>query len=352
MIIRFLLIVLMAIALRPTETQAQQEAADLIAYAKGEIATLNDGILFAEQQLSDWEQQILLQERNGSGLEDIDRQIAATQKQVLSHPLLPRDAPECDDLWAEMAFNFPINLAVAQNCIQNMVPTALLPESLECSNLRWTSKPDGQIVLAGHVSKDSDVTFLQRKYGPLTTAEISAKPWPVCGALVALDVPMTSQDKPVMQMLNGSNRIRFNESLAFQVKTPDFFAFVYISYLQADGSVVNLTPRRRPLRTQSPPNTVLHFGDGREGRQTYLASAPAGPEAIIAIAARSPIAELEALEVGASGQYWMRSGTAGLVPVDQGAFIKLIEDGLADRADNGSKAREMSAELLHITVVP
>jgi hypothetical protein len=93
------------------------------------------------------------------------------------------------------------------------------------------------------------------------------------------------------------------------------------------------------------------FGDGRQGRQKFTVQPPAGSEAIIVIAARSPIIQLEELENGGSGQFSMPvSAESAAATADDRYFLTALRAGLADRPDELSLPREISAAVLHLTI--
>jgi hypothetical protein len=126
-----------------------------------------------------------------------------------------------------------------------------------------------------------------------------------------------------------------------------------VVYLQADGTAVNLVPRRGPIRQQLAPGTVLKFGDGKEGRQKFKASAPAGTEAIIAIAARSPLRQLEALESAGNGQFRMPAGERGEeepAGIQDRLYLSLLRTALNDNPDPKQAAREVTADVANINV--
>lgn len=182
-----------------------------------------------------------------------------------------------------------------------------------------------------------------------------AKPWPVCEALETLAVPLAASSLPAIQTTSGRSTFHFGETVSLTVTAPDFPSFLYLVYLQADGKVVNLLPRRGGMRQQTPPRMTLTFGDGEQGRTRFRAGPPQGTEMVIAIGARSPIAELEALEMDAP-IYQVAVSTKN--PVDQSesppdrAFLSALRTGLLSRPDPNMLAREVSAAVLHLTIEP
>ena len=182
---------------------------------------------------------------------------------------------------------------------------------------------------------------------------MAVRPWPVCEALLTLDGPLAASSRPTISVDGGSDKVKFGDVLGFSVTTPDFPSFLYVVYLQADGTVVNLVPRRGPIRRQFGPRTVLKFGDGKEGRQKFRVGAPAGAETIVAIAARSPLAQLEALETGGNGQFRMQVSqhdAPGENSAQDRLYLSFLRATLSERPDQQQSAREVAAEVLHVTV--
>jgi len=189
----------------------------------------------------------------------------------------------------------------------------------------------------------------------VTCEKPDAHPWPVCEALETLAQPLHAASLPRLVTTSGKTTLHYNETMGLTVSAPDFPSFLYLVYLQADGKAVNLLPRRGQMRQQTPPGTVLTFGDGQEGRARFKVSPPSGTEAVIAIAARSPIAELEALEN--DGAIY-KVAAAVKNPLDNSdsppdrAFLSALRTGLMSRPDQTALPREVAAAVLHLTVEP
>lgn len=313
----------------------------------GTVSALRADIFDAERRLNEWESSLGSAARPvGAGVQGQPSRLATD---IARHPLVLTAKPLCKDAFQELVVeNIPARVNVIDRCIDDITPRIRFDTPLECATLHWVLGADGQLRLQGYVQGEQDRDGLASTYGAQTVAAVTAKPFPACAALEALELPLSSNAKPGLRLLSNKTRVAFNESLAFEVKTPDFYSYVYIVYLQADGAVVNLTPRIGQLRRQHQPGSTILFGDGSSGRQLYTASAPAGSEAIIAVTSRSPIDSLDTLEIGPSGQFAL-SANGGLL--DQAGFLQLLRQGMEEE-HQGSGNREISAEVLHITVVP
>ncbi|MEM6824512.1 MAG: hypothetical protein AAF566_05320 [Pseudomonadota bacterium] len=333
----------------------------LIVDANRQILEMESALDEAEAKMAAWETE-LSRASSGSFSRQRFGNTGATDEtsgdlgaQIADHPGVAFAQGACrDDLLAlgKTAFRESAiaRVSSAVDCAATLAPRVRIDLPFECASLFWAEDQSGSLFLTGHVQHEADLTALQTRFGRQLTSQVVARPFPVCSALEALELPLTSQNKPSIRMLAGKSRVAYNESLAFEVITPDFFAFVYLAYLQADGTVVNLLPRRNLIRKQHPPRSVLRFGDGLEGRQLYTAASPAGTEAIISIASRSPIEALETLEQGAAGQYFAADGRSRAI--DQGVFLDLLNSSIDVEFKAGAGQREISAEVLHLTVVP
>lgn len=222
-----------------------------------------------------------------------------------------------------------------------------------CSQVGPDSDPKLDHVLTGFVGTADELAALRKEFGPERTASVSVRPWPVCEALLTLNEPLHAASRPQIAMLGGTDRVAFGGNLGFTVTTPNFPSFLYVVYLQADGTVVNLVPRRGPIREQLAPGTVLRFGDGAEGRQRFRASPPAGTEAVIAIAARSPMQQLEDLESGGNAQFRLvasEAGAAAAEPANDRLYLSQLRTAMAEKIKTDVLEREVTAGIMHLTV--
>jgi len=221
-----------------------------------------------------------------------------------------------------------------------------------CSSLYVTEEPpNGMPLLGGFVSSQESLAKLRSEFPPEQIRKVAVRPWPVCEVLKTLDRPLTEPSRPSIRLLGGYADLAYGDSLAFEVTAPDFASFLYIIYLQADGTVVNLLPRRGPVRRQVGFGESFIYGDGRQGRQRYTVQPPAGSEAIVVIAAHSPIAQLDELEGENGGQFSMPvSAQGGASIADDRFFLTALRAGLAERPDETRLPREITAAVLHLTI--
>lgn len=204
----------------------------------------------------------------------------------------------------------------------------------------------------GFVESDAKLAELKQEHPDASMDHVAVRPWPLCEALLTLDQPLGATARPRIALESGSEKVKFGDLVGFSVTSPNFPSFLYVVYLQADGTVVNLVPRNGPLRQQLAPGTVVRFGDGKEGRQRFRAAAPAGPEAIVAIASRSPLGQLEALETDGKGQFRLSAGDRAKDAKDaqDRLYLSQLRAALAETPDAQQSAREVTADVVHLTV--
>ncbi len=323
----------------------EEQALKAVTAAKTEIVRIRNEIAALEAEVARREAGFDAALSQGDTAEDVEREITELERQVSLNGFFQDLSSTCRGRMIDPSGSGGV--AAANDCLSQVRLRVPLPETFECSSLAFVTQGPEAIRLEGYVSSTDDLAELIAQYGPRTASTIEVRPWPVCAALDALELPLTAVEKPRVRMLARQTMFRFGDSLAFEVRTPSFPSFVYAAYLGANGKVENLTPRGGPLRKQEPPNAILRFGDGLEGRPTYTASEPAGPEAIIVIAARSPIDQLEEIEVGQFGEYIQDNGQK----IDRASYIGLLEKGLADVPDRSQSGRDIAANLIHIEVV-
>jgi hypothetical protein len=202
----------------------------------------------------------------------------------------------------------------------------------------------------GFVESDEELADLRGKLGADQTKSVAVRPWPICEALLTLDEPLLSASRPKITLSAGTEQKKFGDVVGFSVTSPDFPSYLYVVYMQADGTVVNLVPRRGPIRKQLAANTTVTFGDGKDGRQTFRASAPAGTEAVVAIASRSPLQQLEDLEKDGKGQFRLSAGTKGS-NADDRLYLSQLRSALAELPDSTIAKRDVTADVLPLTIL-
>lgn len=221
---------------------------------------------------------------------------------------------------------------------------------LECAQLAFSQR-DGRQTLKGFVMNEPDLqTTLSHAKKNGAASDVRVVPWPACEAMLALGTALEAPNSPGIRTSLGRTALKIGEGVAFEVTAPDFPAFLYIVYLQTDGTVVNLLPRQDLMREQTRPGWKRVFGDGTGGLPRFKVTAPAGDEAVVVIASRTPVDELEALErPGRPFRLQLATGARG--GAEDKAFLDVLKRGIAaaqagKSADNGN----ISAAVLHLQV--
>jgi hypothetical protein len=117
-------------------------------------------------------------------------------------------------------------------------------------------------------------------------------PWPQCEALQTLEKPLDIPDRPTID-IGPTTELRAGDPLRIQVGSPSQISYLYVSYIQADGSVVHLVQPNGLVPQPTLPRQSLVFGSGEGGKPKFTVGPPFGREMIIAIAARSPLFDRE-----------------------------------------------------------
>ena len=320
----------------------------LVSEADAEIAAVRDRIGDYERAIAEREDELRQLRVSGGLAIDYDRKIQRLWTRLAFDDAVRSLRGSCAEAFERDVEDADLEFAL--DCLRDASASRKAPEALSCGSLEWVESFGAEVRLTGYVQDEAELELLSARYGDAIVADVSVRPWPICEALDTLEIPITSDDRPNVRMMSDKTEIRFGESLAFEVRTPGFPAFLYLAYLQADGSVVNLAPRLTPLRRQHSPEATIRYGDGLRGRRTFTAGPPTGPEAIVAISSRSPIEGLEALETGPDGQYWSARDPGRLI--DRGRYLEILNDSLKDLPKAELGGRELTAHVLHLTIRP
>ena len=79
--------------------------------------------------------------------------------------------------------------------------------------------------------------------------------------------------------------------MGLKVTTPRQPSYVYVSYVQADGTVVNLQQPAGSATSPSQSARQYVFGDGKEGRPAFKVAEPYGREMVVVLSSASPLFE-------------------------------------------------------------
>lgn len=187
-------------------------------------------------------------------------------------------------------------------------------------------------IIDGFVSTDSDLEDLKRQASSAGAqlGEVKIAAWPQCEALLTLDRALQASGQPAID-IGGKTDFAAGEALPVKVKTPPSLSYIYVSYIQADGSVAHLVQPRGVVPTTTLPSQTLAFGDGAEGRQKFTIDGPFGRELIIAVASKSPLFEAPLPDKQSDREY-----------------LSALRRALIYKADPSQPDRQLSASLVSI----
>ena len=150
-------------------------------------------------------------------------------------------------------------------------------------------------MLSGYVATDEDldrVKLLAAALPKTSVGNVFVAPWPQCEALQTLDKPLKIADRPTVD-IGPTAELSAGDPLEIQVISPPQISYLYVSYVQADGSVVHLVQPKALTPEPTLPRQLLMFGSGEAGKPKFKIGPPFGREMIIAIASRSPLFDHE-----------------------------------------------------------
>ena len=146
----------------------------------------------------------------------------------------------------------------------------------------------GRIEISGFVATQIELDSIQSQ-NKGQNVELDLRPWPQCELLLTLDNRLGAKGSPTVSIIDDTENFQEGDTLAIEVKTRVRPAYIYISYVQADGTVVHLHQPRGTVQSATKPATKFLFGDGRQGRTHFIVSEPFGREMIVVLAAASPL---------------------------------------------------------------
>lgn len=198
----------------------------------------------------------------------------------------------------------------------------------DCSKLRIVTSDDVRR-LTGFVGSQDVLERISAQFPPdKFKNEVEVKAWPQCEVLLTLDRELESRDPPSVEL--GKRDFLSGETLKIDVRSPKSPSYIYISYIQADGSVVNLQQPSLPALSPSQSGRSYIYGDGQEGRSTFKVSAPFGKEMIIALASASPLFDAALPQQQTEREYLSALRRALTYKVDPKLGRRIVSAAVAD----------------------
>ena len=165
---------------------------------------------------------------------------------------------------------------------------------MACAHVNVEARGD-QTVLSGYVASDDDlnrVRSIAASVPNTVVGNVIVAPWPQCEALQTLQKPLLIADRPTID-IGPNTDLHSGDLLKIQIRSPAQISYLYVSYIQADGSVLHLVQPNALVPQPTLPRQTLEFGSGTDGQPKFTVSPPFGREMIIAIASRSPLFDHE-----------------------------------------------------------
>lgn len=165
----------------------------------------------------------------------------------------------------------------------------------ECASLA-ARRNGSAVTVEGFVKDAAALASLKEKLGQTYKDftfdyAVDLRPWPQCEVLLTLKDELRNSKGLQIAVAGGSADARLAEDsvLAIRAVAPQYPAYLYLSYVQADGAVVHLVQPESVLDIAQDPGKAFLFGDGLEGRDRFRVSAPFGDELVFAVASASPL---------------------------------------------------------------
>ena len=182
---------------------------------------------------------------------------------------------------------------------------------LQCAKVESSVSPDRTARVRGFAGSASDLDKLRADLTAMrgvnrVETDVRVYPWPQCEVYLNFADALATQRGLNAAVRGGNTNLSAGDSLAIEVVTPAYPSYVYVSYLQASGEVVNLAWPEGRFSKAMPPNTKLTFGggaDGQKGQPTYRIGAPFGDEMIVVITSASPLFQDEPAETVNEREY-------------------------------------------------
>lgn len=200
--------------------------------------------------------------------------------------------------------------------------------AVPCARLQAAFIPEtGVLELRGHVPEDGlrgpVLEALRAQMGGAipVTDNVLVLPRPQCGALSGIaeaGLPQ-STDQDTDERLVGENAqardygYAEGERLTFDLVTPDYPAFVYVDFFDADGNVVHLVPSDYAALTRlEPASRLVVGGDSGAAAFRITVGPPFGQEIAVAFAASARLSDQPRPIVEPAGPYliWLKSAVA------------------------------------------
>lgn len=179
---------------------------------------------------------------------------------------------------------------------------------VNCARVSATYLPEaGALELRGHIPDPAlqgpllDALSAQVGDGIPVRANLLHLPAPQCGALTGiadLGLPQSTDQFTNDRLIGASAHARAydyseGQRLQFDLVAPDYDAYVYVDYFNADGEVIHLVPNEIVPLAQTPAKTTFDVGRPSPGKPSLdiTIGPPFGQEIAVAFASSVPLYE-------------------------------------------------------------
>jgi len=164
------------------------------------------------------------------------------------------------------------------------------PNIDEGCQMLTSTKEAGSTKISGFVGTAEMLQRVRKSYpAPQYTLDVELRPWPQCEVLKTLNQRLDAPNAPQLSVAGNTQALKSGDPLVVEVTTPKEPSYIYISYVQADGSVVHLHQPTGVVQSPSRSKTKFIFGDGKDGRARFTVSKPFGREMLVVLASASPL---------------------------------------------------------------
>ena len=181
-----------------------------------------------------------------------------------------------------------------------------LLSGLDCAHTRSQVTADGSLALSGFVSTPEDLETVRAEVKQIQGIEnvrdtLTIQPRPFCELLGVLATHELANASPAVRtqlsLNNVDQRYRTGDKLVVTATAGSAFeGYLYVDYLDSDGSVVHLLPSPRMIDNHLLPGQEVVLGalnaDDASGDFIYEIQPPLGPGMVIAIASRHRLWEV------------------------------------------------------------
>jgi hypothetical protein len=165
-----------------------------------------------------------------------------------------------------------------------------LAKDMRCADVRAILRGN-QLSVSGFVGELADTLKLRDLVSAVSEGvklDVQHRPWPQCETLLTLAKPL--EESAGLGLSIVKPQLREGDALSFQVTSPAYAAYLYVSYLQADGQVVHLRRYADQGNKPLPAGTRLTLGSKGE----YMISGPTfGQESLVVVASATPLLALD-----------------------------------------------------------